>query len=406
MKHSEVLQLRLEAGKFLEMAKHCRDKCGSNMADKRGNNPRKKRKRQAGEESDFFGESDEDEMCLLDLEVACLESRPEIKGSDNLIQDYEILEKIQEGSYGIVNRARNRETGKLVALKKLKNFKQKEEGLSINGLREITALKELKHRNILRLQKIYFDMPEQGNYNQAISEEYPCIDSITLVLDYVQNDLRTIIRHQERPFKEAAVKTIIWQLLSAVEFLHKNWYMHRDISPSNVLLDNKGQIKLADFGLCRKYGNQTALLTRQVVTLFYRAPELLVLTSDTQAYCDWDAYGTAIDIWSVGCIVAELFTQKVFFHGRNELDQLAKITGPTRVIKPDSDASHRALQKRIESELMQLSVSASGQDLLADLLCIDAHRRASASQALDHPWFEDPPKPVEPKHLGVFPIYR
>lgn len=374
----------------------------ANRAEKK----RKKRKLESGCRFLDVEEPEGDESFLLDLDVASLAGQPEIKGSGELARDYEILEKIQEGSYGIVNRAKCRRTGELIAVKKLKNFKQKEEGLSINGLREIMALKELRHRNILRLQKMYFDMPKQSSDNQETFKEYPCINSIYLVLDYVQNDLRTIIRHQERPFGEAAIKTIIWQLLSAVEFLHKTWYMHRDITPSNVLLNNKGQIKLADFGLCRKYGNQTALLTREVVTLFYRAPELLVLTSDTQAYCDWNTYGTAIDIWSVGCIVAELFTQKVFFHGKNELDQLAKITGPTRVIKPDSDATQRALQKRIESELMQVSASASGQDLLTDLLCIDAHRRASASQALDHFWFKDQPKPVEPKQLGVFPVYR
>lgn len=137
-------------------------------------------------------------------------------------------------------------------------------------------------------------------------------------MDFIEHDLKTLLHTQTTPFLASEVKTLMRQLLSAISLLHRNWIIHRDLKTSNLLMNNRGQIKLADFGLARMYGEPTGEMTPLVVTLWYRAPELL-LGAET--------YDTAIDMWSIGCIFAELITKDPLLPARNETEQIYKVCG-------------------------------------------------------------------------------
>lgn len=150
--------------------------------------------------------------------------------------------------------------------------------------------------------------------------ELLCFYSVYLVMDFLEHDLKTLLDDMQEPFLPSETKTILQQILSATEFLHSNWILHRDLKTSNLLLNNRGEVKLADFGMARYFGDpKPAHLTQLVVTLWYRAPELLLGA---------ERYGAEIDMWSVGCIFGELLRKEPLFQGRNEVDQLSKVCLP------------------------------------------------------------------------------
>ncbi|KAI8971470.1 kinase-like domain-containing protein, partial [Mycotypha africana] len=213
---------------------------------------------------------------------------------------FEKLNHIEEGSYGVVFRARDKETGEIVALKKLK-LQLEQGGFPVTSLREIHALMNIKHPNIVNVREIVM-----GNR----------IEQVFIVMDYIDHDLKGLMQDMRSPFLQSEVKTLMLQLLSAVALMHENWYIHRDLKTSNLLLNNRGEVKVADFGLARKYGSPLGNMTQLVVTLWYRAPELLLGAKE---------YTTAIDMWSVGCIFAELLNNEPLLPGRSEIDQLDKI---------------------------------------------------------------------------------
>jgi cell division cycle 2-like protein len=146
----------------------------------------------------------------------------------------------------------------------------------------------------------------------------PSFNSVFMVMEYVEHDLKTLLDNMTSAFQIGEIKTIMLQLLSAIDFLHSNWIVHRDLKTSNLLMNNRGQVKVADFGLARSFGSPLGRMTQLVVTLWYRAPELLM--GETK-------YNSAIDIWSIGCIFAELLNKDPLFKGRGEMDQMAKIMG-------------------------------------------------------------------------------
>lgn len=144
----------------------------------------------------------------------------------------------------------------------------------------------------------------------------PSFSNVFMVMEYIEHDLKTLLENMASAFLVGEIKTIMLQLLSAIDFLHSNWIIHRDLKTSNLLMNNRGQIKVADFGLARTFGSPLGRVTQLVVTLWYRAPELLL--GETK-------YNCAIDMWSIGCIFAELLNKDPLFKGRGEMDQLAKI---------------------------------------------------------------------------------
>ncbi|NXS18178.1 CD11B kinase, partial [Mystacornis crossleyi] len=216
------------------------------------------------------------------------------------VEEFQCLNRIEEGTYGVVYRAKDKKTDEIVALKRLKMEKEKE-GFPITSLREINTILKAQHLNIVTVREIVVGSN---------------MDKIYIVMNYVEHDLKSLMETMKQPFLPGEVKTLMIQLLRGVKHLHDNWILHRDLKTSNLLLSHSGILKVGDFGLAREYGSPLKPYTPVVVTLWYRAPELLLGAKE---------YSTAIDMWSVGCIFGELLTQKPLFPGKSEIDQINKV---------------------------------------------------------------------------------
>ncbi|NP_001154935.1 cyclin dependent kinase 2 isoform 2 [Nasonia vitripennis] len=208
------------------------------------------------------------------------------------------IEKIGEGTYGVVYKAKDKITGKLVALKKIR-LETESEGVPSTAIREISLLKELTHENVIQL----LDVVQGDKY-------------LYLVFEFLQQDLKKLLDSLKTGLSPQLVKSYLWQLLKAIAFCHVNRILHRDLKPQNLLVDQEGYLKLADFGLARSFGVPVRTFTHEVVTLWYRAPEILLGTK---------LYSTAVDVWSLGCIFAEMATKRALFPGDSEIDQLFRI---------------------------------------------------------------------------------
>ncbi|KAG0201568.1 hypothetical protein BGX28_005658 [Mortierella sp. GBA30] len=303
------------------------------------------------------------------------------------VENYEKLNRISEGTYGVVYRARDRLTGDIVALKKLK-LDQEKNGFPITSLREVYTLLLAKHPHIVNVREIVVG---------------DTLTQIFIVMDFIEHDLKELMSGMRAPFLQSEVKTLMLQLLSATELLHENWILHRDLKTSNLLLNNKGEIKVADFGLARRYGEPQGVMTQPVVTLWYRAPELLLGSKH---------YTTAIDMWSIGCIFAEFVNNEPLLPGRSEAEQLEKIFKllgmPTDKIWPGYSklplASHvpnfvqpyNLLRTRLPY------LTENGLDLMSKMLTYDPVKRITAEDALKHPYFSEAPPP---KHPSMFPTW-
>lgn len=301
---------------------------------------------------------------------------------------YKKLNRIEEGTYGIVYRAQERETGEIVALKKLK-LEREREGFPVTSLREINALMQARHRNIVNIREM------------VVGRE---LNSVFIVMDFIEHDLRGLMDDMPQPFSISETKTMVQQLLCAVAAMHERWILHRDLKTSNLLLSNRGEIKVADFGLARRLGSPvTGKLTPVVVTLWYRAPEILLGTTD---------YSWPVDIWSVGCIMAEMLTGRPLFPGKSEIDQLDKIfrvlgmpndrvwPGFSRLPHASKIAPIQQPYNCIDKVLPTLSPA--GIDLINRLLSYDPDRRFTAVEALDHAFFRESPLPKDP---SIFPTW-
>jgi len=221
------------------------------------------------------------------------------------VERFDRLNHIEEGSYGFVSRAKEEATGEIVAIKKLKLDPVRDGGFPVTALREIQCLNVAKHRHVVNLR-------------ESFSGECQARDDVYLVMDFLEHDLKTLQEEMEEPFLPSEIKTLLLQLGSAVEFLHANWILHRDLKTSNILMNNRGEVKIADFGMARFVGSPPpANLTQLVVTLWYRSPELLLGTT---------IYDATVDMWSLGCIFGELLTKQPLLQGKNEVDQLSKVS--------------------------------------------------------------------------------
>jgi cell division cycle 2-like len=246
---------------------------------------------------------------------------PEITGCRS-VEIYEKLNHIEEGSYGVVYRARDTETGDIVALKRLKLEREKN-GFPITGLREISTLMAARHPNIVNIREIVMGdtLSQYSRFNNETEFR------VFIVMDFIEHDLKALMEDMREPFLQSEIKTLMLQLLSATALMHELWIVHRDLKTSNLLMTNRGMIKIADFGLARYFGEPVDNMTQLVVTLWYRyssrggvidnrAPELLLGTKE---------YGTEIDMWSIGCIFGELCLMEPLLQGKSEIDQLAKV---------------------------------------------------------------------------------
>jgi len=314
---------------------------------------------------------------------------PALQGCRN-VEHFEWLNKIDEGTYGVVYRARDKRTNETVALKKLKMEKEKQ-GFPITSLREINTLLKGQHENVVHVREIVVGSN---------------MDKIYIVMDYVEHDLKCLMENMKQPFLIGEVKTIMRQLCAGLSFLHDNWIIHRDIKTSNLLFSHSGILKIGDFGLAREYGSPLKQYTEIVVTLWYRAPELLL---------GCKLYSVPIDVWSAGCVMGELLGQKPLFPGKSEIDQLNKIFKelgtPNEKIWPGwsllpatkkvtfTEHPYNQLRNRFPATYL----TEEGFKLLNALLAYDPSRRITAISSLSHPWFSEAPLPVDPSMFPTWP---
>lgn len=219
---------------------------------------------------------------------------------------YRKIEQVGEGTYGRVYKAsytHSDGTVEYVALKKVRMETEKE-GFPITAIREIKILRELDHPNIVKLKEIVTG--RSGDRSGS---------AIYMVFEFFEHDLAGLM-NSKFVFSEAQIKSYIKQLLAGLHYIHKRRILHRDIKASNLLINDAGVLKIADFGLARPVPPKGAALSNRVVTLWYRAPELLLGSTN---------YTSAIDMWSVGCILGEMLAHKPLFPGNTEAEQLELI---------------------------------------------------------------------------------
>jgi len=288
------------------------------------------------------------------------------------VSRYQKLEKIGEGTYGTVFKARDKRTGELVALKKIR-LESEDEGTPSTAVREISILRQLQHPNIVRLQDVLHTET-----------------SLTLVFEYLDQDLKNYLDAcGERGLDTYTIKSFLFQLFQGMAYCHKNRVLHRDLKPQNLLINMEGELKIADFGLARGFGIPVQKYTHEVVTLWYRPTDVLLGST-------W--YSTQVDLWGVGCIFAEMSTGRPLFGGASEADQIHKVFKllgtPQREeypelirlphYKPDLP-QYRA--GRLELAVPRLD--RQGMDLLLQLLKHNPMRRISAKDAMLHPFFDE-----------------
>ncbi|OBA17829.1 uncharacterized protein OGAPODRAFT_86428 [Ogataea polymorpha] len=287
---------------------------------------------------------------------------------------FQQLEKLGEGTYATVFKGRNRALGTFVALKEI-NL-DSEEGTPSTAIREISIMKELRHENIITL----YDVIHTEN-------------KLTLVFEYLDKDLKKYMDtngyNKSGALEPHVVKSFMFQLLRGIMFCHDNRVLHRDLKPQNLLISSKGELKLGDFGLARAYGIPVNTFSNEVVTLWYRAPDVLLGSR---------SYSTSIDMWSAGCIMAEMFTGKPLFPGSSNEDQLLKIfrimgtpnerTWPGVTNYPNYRSNFNVF---IPQDLHTLipNMDNLALNLLQGLLQMRPELRLSARQALQHAWFND-----------------
>lgn len=329
------------------------------------------------------------------------------------VEAFDNLSKVGSGTYGDVFRATSKDTGLVVALKKIKMTQDQEtDGFPITALREIKLLKQLKHKNVVDLMEIVMNSPSEANRGKG---------SIYMVFEFMDYDLTGLMeeyKRQNRRFSPAQVKGYMKQLLEGIFYVHSNSVLHRDIKCANLLINSRGELKLGDFGLARKFDKEKLEnFTNKCITLWYRPPELLLGAT---------RYSVAVDMWSIGCVFYELLTTKPLLAGKDEphqLDLVCKLCGtPTEAVwpgvsklpfyermlgQPKRPPYARSLTRQLGPEVrdpMALS-------LLDMLLTLDPSpkspngppTRIRASEALDHDYFWTPPTPLPPTPI---PDYR
>ncbi|XP_030382279.1 cyclin-dependent kinase 1 [Scaptodrosophila lebanonensis] len=287
------------------------------------------------------------------------------------MEDFEKIEKIGEGTYGVVYKGRNRLTGQIVAMKKIR-LESDDEGVPSTAIREISLLKELKHPNIVCLEDV-------------LMEE----NRIYLIFEFLSMDLKKYMDSlpSEKQMDSKLVRSYLYQITNAILFCHRRRVLHRDLKPQNLLIDRSGIIKVADFGLGRSFGIPVRIYTHEIVTLWYRAPEVLLGSP---------RYSCPVDVWSIGCIFAEMATRKPLFQGDSEIDQLFRmfriLKTPTEDIwpgvtsLPDYKNTFPCWStNQLTNQLKNLDDD--GVDLIQRMLIYDPVHRISAKEILEHPYF-------------------
>lgn len=284
---------------------------------------------------------------------------------------FDILEKVGEGTYGVVYKARDLETRETIAIKKIR-FQHEDEGIPSTAVREVSLLKSLNHPNIVLLKEVI--------YNN---------ENLNLIFEFSENDLKRLIKKSKEPLEKHRIKSFMRQMMEGLAYCHRRRIMHRDLKPHNLLIDSNDRLQLADFGLARTFTLPIREYTHEVITLWYRSPEILL---------GQKIYSTPADIWSAGCIFAEMILAQPLVPGESEIDQIFKIfkllgtptekTWPGVSELPDFKKSFPKFRRDCFQDVFVAS-SALEIDLLEKILVLDPDRRLTAEEILRHPYFSN-----------------
>uniref|UniRef100_A0A3Q3G697 cyclin-dependent kinase n=1 Tax=Kryptolebias marmoratus TaxID=37003 RepID=A0A3Q3G697_KRYMA len=287
------------------------------------------------------------------------------------LETYIKLDKLGEGTYATVYKGRSKLTENLVALKEIRL--EHEEGAPCTAIREVSLLKDLKHANIVTLHDIIHTQK-----------------SLTLVFEYLDKDLKQYLDDCGNIIHVHNVKLFLFQLLRGLSYCHRRKVLHRDLKPQNLLINERGELKLADFGLARAKSIPTKTYSNEVVTLWYRPPDILLGSTD---------YSTHIDMWGVGCIFYEMMTGRPLFPGstvEEELHFIFKLLGtPTEQNWPGISSNNEFMAfnfpwyraERLRNHTPRLSTE--GVELLSKFLQFEGKKRISADESMKHFYFNN-----------------
>jgi len=292
------------------------------------------------------------------------------------MEQYEKLEKLGEGTYGVVYKARDA-SGEVYALKTIR-LEAEDEGIPSTAIREISLLKELTHPNIVKLCDVIHTERK-----------------LTLVFEFMNEDLKKLLDLCEGGLNPETTKSYLYQLCRGISYCHAHRVLHRDLKPQNLLTNRAGALKLADFGLARAFGIPVRSYTHEVVTLWYRAPDVLMGSRK---------YSTPVDIWSVGCIFAEMVKGRPLFPGSTDADQLQQIfkilgtpseaSWPTITELPDWKPDFPVYEQQPWDSIVP-TLDPPGVDLLEKLLQYYPEKRIAGRAAMDHDYFRGLPEAVK-----------
>ncbi|KAK8861385.1 hypothetical protein IAR55_002204 [Kwoniella newhampshirensis] len=313
---------------------------------------------------------------------------------------YDLGAKLGEGTFGVVTKGIEIASKRAIALKKLITHNPRD-GVSVTTVREIKILKSLNHVNVVPILNMVVERKLPGDRSNR--------GEVFMVFPYMDHDLCGLLSNKDFRLSHSMAKLFMKQILEGMAYIHANNFIHRDIKTANILVDKHGQIKIADFGLARTWTHDSAMpahmaneYTNMVVTRWYRAPELLLGDSH---------YGPAVDMWSLGCVLGEMYLHQPILAGESDRDQLYQIfskCGPLNEETlpgwdklpgfPDAQG-HPWNRTPLDMPLLECAqkwnMDRGGADLLVRLLRLDPKRRLTAHEALDHPWFWISPKPAE-----------
>ena len=305
------------------------------------------------------------------------------------MNDYNILEFIGSGSYGEVFKAVHRPSGQTVAIKQMDLLRQKRKGtwLPLDVEREITYLNKCRHENVVQLLGIAIP--------QGTAEE------ISLIMEHMNTDLRTALKKRTQPFSINLIKHWTTHLLQGIHHIHSQNIIHRDLKPGNLLLNQSGALKIADFGLSRpaasEHDESSTALTPGVGTRKFKAPEVLLKSKN---------YTKAVDMWAAGCIFAELLSGKCLFPGTSEINQITTIFRIMGTPQAEDWPEFKNLTRgfafpEVEKQDLMLILSSTGlysrhahseawaMDFLKGMLKYNPAKRTTSGQALRHRWFKE-----------------